>query len=61
MEDLAIDDLDREIIRFLQYDGRTPFTEIAEQIDVSEGTVRRRMHRLLDSGIWDGEQPRWSG
>jgi Lrp/AsnC family transcriptional regulator for asnA, asnC and gidA len=51
VEDLTIDSLDREIIRFLQYDGRMPFTEIAEKMDVSEGTVRRRVHRLVDSGI----------
>jgi Lrp/AsnC family transcriptional regulator for asnA, asnC and gidA len=51
VEDLIIDNVDREIIRFLQYDGRMPFTEIAEQIDVSEGTIRRRVHRLLERGI----------
>jgi Lrp/AsnC family transcriptional regulator for asnA, asnC and gidA len=28
-----------------------PFTEIAERIGVSEGTVRRRVHRLTESGI----------
>lgn len=54
MEDLSfdgLDRLDRDIIRFLQYDGRMPFTEIAERIGVSEGTVRRRVHRLTESGI----------
>jgi len=51
VEDLSIDAIDREIIRFLQYDGRMSFTEIAERIGVSEGTVRRRVHRLTESGV----------
>jgi Lrp/AsnC family transcriptional regulator for asnA, asnC and gidA len=54
VEDLSIDGLDRldrDIIRFLQYDGRMPFTEVAERVGVSEGTVRRRVHRLTESGI----------
>jgi len=51
MNRLELDDLDRDIIRLLQFDGRMPFTEIAEHVDVTEGTVRRRVHQLLDSGI----------
>jgi Lrp/AsnC family transcriptional regulator for asnA, asnC and gidA len=46
-----LDRLDREIIKLLQYDGRMPFTQIAEKVDVSEGTVRRRVSQLVDSGI----------
>jgi Lrp/AsnC family transcriptional regulator for asnA, asnC and gidA len=46
-----LDELDREIIRLLQYDGRMPFTQIASEVDISEGTVRRRVSRLLESGI----------
>jgi len=46
-----LDQLDREIIRLLQYDGRMPFTQIAEKVGVSEGTVRRRVTQLIDSGI----------
>jgi Lrp/AsnC family transcriptional regulator for asnA, asnC and gidA len=44
------DELDREIIRYLQYDGRRPFTEIAA-LDVSEGTVRQRVKRLIADGV----------
>jgi len=51
MNRLDLDDLDHKIIRLLQYDGRMPYTEIAEHVDVTEGTVRRRVSRLLDSGI----------
>jgi Lrp/AsnC family transcriptional regulator for asnA, asnC and gidA len=41
------DEIDRAIIRLLQIDGRKPFTEIAAEIGVSEGTVRQRMKRLV--------------
>ena len=51
MDQITLDRLDHEIIRLLQYDGRTPYTQIAEQVDVTEGTVRRRVNRLLESGI----------
>ncbi len=51
MDVTELDDLDREIVRLLQYDGRLPFTHIAEQVGVSEGTVRRRVSRLRDNDI----------
>ena len=46
-----LDDLDRKIISFLQYDGRMPFTKIATELGISEGTVRRRVSQLTESGI----------
>lgn len=45
-----IDDLDRAIISFLQYDGRMPFTNIADELGITEGTVRRRVKKLTESG-----------
>jgi Lrp/AsnC family transcriptional regulator for asnA, asnC and gidA len=48
---LQIDDIDVNIIRQLQYDGRLPFTTIAAEVGLSEGTVRRRIKRLTDSGL----------
>ena len=45
-----IDDIDRTIITCLQYDGRMPFTQIAEKLGVTEGTVRRRVRQLIDDG-----------
>ncbi len=51
MNQTKLDQLDRKIIRLLQYDGRMPFTQIAEKVDVTEGTVRRRVNQLIDSGI----------
>ena len=46
-----MDNIDLEIIKSLQIDGRTPFTEIAKKMDVSEGTVRNRVSRLVESKI----------
>jgi Lrp/AsnC family transcriptional regulator for asnA, asnC and gidA len=45
-----LDDTDRAIIARLQYDGRMPFTEIAGQLGLSEGAVRRRVKLLTKSG-----------
>jgi Lrp/AsnC family transcriptional regulator for asnA, asnC and gidA len=46
-----LDGTDRAIISHLQYDGRMPFTDIAAQMGISEGAVRRRVKRLTESGI----------
>ena len=45
-----IDGLDRAIISFLQFDGRMSFTKIAAELGISEGTVRRRVKQLTESG-----------
>lgn len=50
-DELRVDDLDRRIIAQLQPDGRLPFSEVAQRLSVSEGTVRQRYHRLVDSGV----------
>jgi DNA-binding Lrp family transcriptional regulator/predicted transcriptional regulator len=47
----TLDSLDRQIIALLQRDGRTPNVEIARELGVAEGTVRKRLERLIDSGI----------
>lgn len=46
-----MDDLDRAILNVLRRDARTPYTEIAEQVDTSEGTVRNRVERMTDEGV----------
>jgi Lrp/AsnC family transcriptional regulator for asnA, asnC and gidA len=45
-----LDDTDRAIISHLQYDGRKPFTEIAAQMGISEGAVRRRVKLMTEDG-----------
>ncbi len=41
-----MDTLDRQIIAALNKDGRAPNAQIAKQVEVSEGTVRRRLKKL---------------
>lgn len=47
----ALDHLDREIVALLQHDGRIPNQEIARQLGVAEGTVRKRLERLIADGF----------
>jgi len=46
-----MDDLDRQILDELRRDARTPYTEIADRIGTSEGTVRNRVDRLVEDGV----------
>ena len=45
-----MDDLDRAILDVLRRDSRTPYTEIADVVGTSEGTVRNRVERLIEEG-----------
>jgi len=45
-----MDDLDREILNILRRDARTPYTEIADRVGTSEGTVRNRVDRMTEEG-----------
>lgn len=49
--DKKLDRLDCKLIRLLQTDGRMPNNAIAQELEISEFTVRRRLKRLLDEGI----------
>ena len=46
-----MDDLDRRILTILRRDSRTPYTEIADRVGTSEGTVRNRVERLIDEEV----------
>ncbi len=46
-----MDELDRQILDILRRDARTPYTEIADKVGTSEGTVRNRVDQLVDSGV----------
>lgn len=48
---LELDEIDRAIVAHLQYDGRMPFTSIAAEVGISEGSVRRRVKRLVDGEV----------
>ncbi len=45
-----MDNLDRTIIEMLQKDGRAPNARMSRALHVSEGTVRRRVAKLIREG-----------
>ena len=44
-----MDDFDKNIIDILESDGRASNAEIARKIGVSEGTIRRRLKKLIEN------------
>lgn len=44
-------DLNRRIVALLEKDGRMPFSEIAQELSVSEGTIRNRVAGMKESGM----------
>ncbi len=46
-----IDDVDKQIISLLQVDGRIAYSAIGRQANVSEASVRSRVHNLRRQGI----------
>ena len=48
-----MDQLDQKIIEILQDDGRTSNARVAREVGVSEGTVRRRLNRLIEGDFID--------
>jgi len=53
-----MDDLDHQILSILRRDARTPYTEIADRVGTSEGTVRNRVDRLTVRGSSNGSPSR---
>jgi Lrp/AsnC family transcriptional regulator, regulator for asnA, asnC and gidA len=45
------DKLNRSIIAMLQKDGRMAFSEIAQELGVSEGTIRNRVSSMKQAGM----------
>jgi len=50
----GLDDTDREILTLLLEDGRRPFSEIAEVVDLSGPAVSDRVDRLREIGVVRG-------
>ncbi len=46
-----IDHLDDKIIEILKKDSRRPFVEIANELEVSEGTIRSRVKKLFEEDV----------
>lgn len=51
MHNLQLDEIDKKILDFLVENTRTPFTEIANQMGISAGTVHVRVKKMEDAGI----------
>ncbi len=52
-EMIPIDDIDRELIRILQADGRTSYSQLSRVVGLSDAACRQRVKRLLDTGVID--------
>lgn len=48
---MKLDAIDKKIIRMLQEDGRRSYSEIAEEVERTEVTIRRRVRQLVNQGI----------
>ena len=48
---MKLDDTEKKIMKLLQQDGRKSFVDMADEVGVTEGTVRRKFYRLVREGI----------
>ncbi len=48
-----MDEVDQRIIEILEEDARASFTDIAEEVGVSEGTVRNRVESMEENDVID--------
>lgn len=48
------DDIDQAILYYLQQDARRPITDIADDIGVSDNTIRNRIQAMEELGIISG-------
>ena len=49
-ESESLDEVDRYLIDALRKDGREPFAQVAERLNVSPGMIRQRYNRLAEQG-----------
>ncbi len=50
---IPIDDIDRELIRILQADGRTSYSQLSREVGLSDAACRQRVVKLLEDGVID--------
>ncbi|MBS7611496.1 Lrp/AsnC family transcriptional regulator [Candidatus Bathyarchaeota archaeon] len=48
---VRLDDIDRQILEALKRNSRVKYTELARTVGVTEGAIRRRVNRLVKSGV----------
>jgi DNA-binding Lrp family transcriptional regulator len=46
-----LDEKDKKILEMLIEDSRRPYREIAEEVDLSESTIRKRVIKLQEKGV----------
>jgi len=49
-----LDDVDRQLLNYLQEDARYTAIELAERVGVSDNTIHNRMERLEEAGVITG-------
>ncbi len=51
-----LDDTDRRLLRQLQADPDAPITELAERCRITTATATRRLDRMVDQGVLNGQR-----
>lgn len=55
-QNLEIDGIDKEILRALMEDARTPILEIARNVGISGAAIHQRLRKLEKSGLISGSK-----
>lgn len=55
-EKLKIDGIDKQILRYLMADARTPIMEMSRQIGISGAAIHQRLRKLEASGLITGSK-----
>ncbi|MFZ4454007.1 Lrp/AsnC family transcriptional regulator [Salibacterium aidingense] len=50
---MKLDQTDMDILAYLQENGKRSYSEISRYLEVSEGTVRSRINKMLDNGVFE--------
>jgi Lrp/AsnC family transcriptional regulator of lysine biosynthesis len=50
-EEFELDEVDQQILEILRHDSRTSNIQVAKKVGLTEGTVRNRIRRLIETGI----------
>ena len=48
---VALDEVDRAILRELQFDGRVPYAELGPKVGLSPSAARQRLQRLVEDKV----------
>ena len=54
---IELDDKNKDILKFLETDGRVQYKEIADKLDISSDTVKYRIDKMREQGVIDSFVP----